>query len=358
MNEDISQHRPACEICGRPATKAELQRIDVTPGPLECLARNIPPPTYRQFAPGKVFYFCEDHQLEDVHNQPEDSSNQRATFFVRLTGRPGGKLFLFLWAAALLCASATAAPIKVVATGDSLTVGYGPFLQAALDARRPGRFEVSRVARGGTDAREYAGLIENPQCNCGLTDMVAEVLALDPDIIVFMLGTNDSSFVGGVGYYEELMPTFLDQFEASGAQVIIAAPPPILPTTPYYAFAEGNLAGQIDPLIRGWAIERSLPLVDLRAHDWTGLYHDSVHMTYPEGRRVMAGIFADRVVRAGRFYRRRARARIVFGWPEFSSASQSYQAVVVPEPAGLLLFGFSVPFATFIQRRRSWFESC
>jgi len=235
-------------------------------------------------------------------------------------------------AALLVAGEARAAPIKVVATGDSLTVGYGPFLQAALDARRPGRFEVSRVARGGTDAREYAGLIENPQCACGLTDMVAEVLAWDPDIIiVFMLGTNDSSFTGGVEYYEELMPTFLDQFEASGARVILAAPPPILTTTPYYAAAEARLAGEIDPLIRGWATERNLPLVDLRARDWTGLYHDSVHMTHPEGREIMAGIFAERVVRASRFHRRRARLLRITA-PALDSPRSAFRSPV-PEPA-------------------------
>jgi lysophospholipase L1-like esterase len=77
--------------------------------------------------------------------------------------------------------------LRVVALGDSFTQGYGVEedeawprrLEAALDARHPGRYEVMNLGVPGTNPRDHLGHLEDPG------------LAYQPDVVLVTVMGND-----------------------------------------------------------------------------------------------------------------------------------------------------------------------
>jgi len=218
-------------------------------------------------------------------------------------------------------------PTHVVATGDSHTVRYtrhGRFASALAERStfwRP--YTSDSFAVPGTDAAEYGGLVPNPQVTDELVDYTAETLALDPDIVVWMLGTNDA-FLGDQGFaaYQSLVPGFWRRYQAAGVTLIVGNPPPVLPLDDRLAAVERRLVEDYQPQLFGMAEDFDLPVVDLRQlitaqPDWQSLYAaDGYHLT-DAGYTLVAGWFADEVVRQTNIRRLRP--------------------VAVPEPPALLL---------------------
>src|SRR5262245_31173258 len=77
--------------------------------------------------------------------------------------------------------------VRVVALGDSFTQGYGVEedeawprrLEAVLDARRPGRYEVVNLGVPGTNPRDHLGHLRDPG------------LAYEPDVVLVTVMGND-----------------------------------------------------------------------------------------------------------------------------------------------------------------------
>jgi lysophospholipase L1-like esterase len=81
------------------------------------------------------------------------------------------------------------AEMSIVATGDSQTIEYYPYLEQAL-ADRGIVARTARVAASGLTAMRYAGAVAlegEPT-----VDYPAQVLDADPDLVLFLLGTNDA----------------------------------------------------------------------------------------------------------------------------------------------------------------------
>ena len=133
-----------------------------------------------------------------------------------------------------ICIAQGSSAFVVGATGDSLTNGYFGRVNPGIDT-------WYEVASGGTRARRYVGLAPDPYQNDEYHDFRDDVLSLSPDVIVFMLGTNDA--VQPDPWFDDEyvlhITGVLEDFANSGARVILATPIPI--TDPDYAEAEERL---------------------------------------------------------------------------------------------------------------------
>ncbi|MCC6729767.1 MAG: hypothetical protein IT208_10560 [Chthonomonadales bacterium] len=186
------------------------------------------------------------------------------------------------------CASAGAAPLRVVTVGDSITNGYTPYLAEGL----PGYRVIGRGASGAS-ARQWA-------------DTTLETaLADDPDVVCVLLGTNDAARAihspGQIAIYRAAMGEILERVAAArngrdrAPLTILGTVIPIVAPSPYAA-ATPMIADTIDPWLRAEADSRGILVVDLFADvealdDHMALYRDGVHLS-AEGYRWMAGEWA------------------------------------------------------------------
>ena len=162
-----------------------------------------------------------------------------------------------------------------VATGDSLTNGY--FQQIASDDT------WFMVASGGTTAMRYVGLQPDPNAGNVAHDFAADTLSHAPDVIVFLLGTNDAVHPESwfANTYAPLISDVFSRFQASGAKVVLVTPIPIIETG--YEDANQRLADLYNPWLRQQAADRGFFLLDLWSEiqalpDWELLYSDGFHL--------------------------------------------------------------------------------
>ncbi len=113
---------------------------------------------------------------------------------------------------ALLGAVLSTSPVfsgPVVVTGDSITVSYAPHVP-----------NFQSVSLGGLRAATYVG-----QTSASTTNYAQDVVDLNPETIVFMLGTNDSVPTNSTDYRFTLFKTHVDTafdlFEQSTASRVI-----------------------------------------------------------------------------------------------------------------------------------------
>lgn len=183
--------------------------------------------------------------------------------------------------ALLVCAAqpSLAAPLRVVATGDSQTKNYSPRLAAALAARGI-TADVSAVASGGATSATYTGQIADPHASPPVAhDFVADALASDPDIVLFMLGVNDAfqnrfdQFTADISSVFDRLATATNS-RGRRPKVIVATNIPVLdnPTDAKYAAADALLDSQFNPWLKSQALEHGFALLDLnrRIQNQTG----------------------------------------------------------------------------------------
>ena len=102
-------------------------------------------------------------------------------------------------------------PMTIVTTGGSMTRGYsywGDF-QGSCDAAGLNS-NVVMLATSGLNSSQYVGETLNSN-DTELRDYAGEVLAADPDVICFMLGTNDT--------YSDAIATLAKQYDRSSQWV-------------------------------------------------------------------------------------------------------------------------------------------
>lgn len=175
-------------------------------------------------------------------------------------------------AACLLCAPAYGAPIRVSTAGDSLSIGYtsGNRLGNALGDD----YEVRTANTGGMTAAYYAGGSGNLQW----------LLALDPDVAVIMLGTNDVlkrglNPSGYLGAYKTGMTTIFDALDAHDSDVVLLNLPPLTVDLA----GDAIIDSQINPWLAQQAASRGYTLGDVNSlitsqPNWQALYGDGIHM--------------------------------------------------------------------------------
>lgn len=203
--------------------------------------------------------------------------------------------WIILW-----CAAAPAlGQLRVVVTGDSHALNYAPGrLQTAL-AERQITATVFTVAQGGNNAQRFLGIQDSPPGSGVYVDYMGEALALDPDVLIFKLGTNDafrqiSDPLFYVTYFVPCVESVVLRarwaVNSRGRRplLFLVTPIPIIPnwpsSPPNSHIAADHLQALFAPLLRTAAVDAGLPLVDANLilptiADWTDFYHtDGIHM--------------------------------------------------------------------------------
>jgi lysophospholipase L1-like esterase len=154
---------------------------------------------------------------------------------------------------------------KVTCVGDSITYG----LYVGLTGTYPYQLKFKlgddyAVANYGVSGSTAGTGTNNPYTK---TASYKNALASKPDIVIIMLGTNDSKLSNWTAAhkarfkdtYKQLARDFLDL--PSAPQVYIATPVKVFYSTTY-GLRETTLAKEIRPMIREVAAELGLPLIE------------------------------------------------------------------------------------------------
>lgn len=195
-------------------------------------------------------------------------------------------------------------PLRILAIGDSLTVGYG-------DPSGGWRTEFATLAAAaGVEAHIDSYAVGGWGTTDVLPGLAAVLVATKPDLVVVAIGTNDAAG-GGVdvaGFevrYQRILGTILDASSALVAPAWMTYSQP--PASSVLSLGEGlrNDAIFRCELARGWLATPPAPrlagLVDLQPISPSLLAVDGIHLT-PAGYQVMG-----RQIYRG--------VRVAYGWP-------------------------------------------
>lgn len=182
-------------------------------------------------------------------------------------------------------------PLRTVFVGDSITAGVSPETTmpddtyswvpyAVDDERSPWELDATVAMFGMTLAQMALGF-------------ESQVLALEPEAVVIMGGTNDALQRLPVAESVEWLESMVTSAQDAGIQVWVVAPPPLDPAY------ERDLASLVEAEAE-LADEFDVPFVDVRAElrdsagNWApGLSIDGVHLSEKGARR-----FADAILTA------------------------------------------------------------
>lgn len=192
------------------------------------------------------------------------------------------------------------AQVKVFANGDSITFGVGASdggtrsYAPVLDDLLGPEFTVERDATGG------ATLLKRGQPSFFNTQGVANTVRANPDIIIVLLGTNDSK-PSNWAYRDEFVGDYLELVDTYRAMpgepdIYLCLPPPAaeLPND----IRGSVIANEVLPRILEVARQRNLRVVDLHTpflDSLTSLFPDGIHPN-DEGHRIVANRIRDAIV--------------------------------------------------------------
>lgn len=245
----------------------------------------------------------------------------------------------------LIAVAANAAPLRVVTTGDSITVGYGSSrLQGTFDQVGV-EVDVFSEATGGITSGQYVGESLDPSGE--YLDYTDLVLGHDPDAILFMLGTNDayqSFWESKKSYIEDyqnrlggpggVFDRFSQAVNSRGVHptIIVSSLIPTIRDSEQGLFANEQIQELLNPWIQSQAEIFGFHFLDLNTliqqqPDWESLYNDGIHLwaNDAQGYKWMAN--------------------------EWSDATLSTRPVAIPEPASLFLIAMGSGF--LLRRKRS-----
>lgn len=201
---------------------------------------------------------------------------------------------------ALAFAGSAQAQVRAYANGDSITFGVGASDGATrsyvpvLDDLLGPEFTVERDATGG------ATLLRRGQPSFFNTQGVANTVRANPDIILVLLGTNDSK-PSNWAYRDEFVGDYLglvDTYRAIPGEpdIYLCLPPPAaeLPND----IRGSVIANEVLPRILEVARQRNLRVIDLHTpflDSLSSLFPDGIHPN-DEGHRIMAARIRDAIV--------------------------------------------------------------
>ena len=202
-------------------------------------------------------------------------------------------------------------PVRVACVGDSITYGagikdrkndsypacLGRWLGSGYDVRNFGRSGATLLAKGDLP------YIKQPQ--------YTNALAFKPDIIVIILGTNDSKHPGTgnaatnnfannwqykadyVPDYEALITAFREANPA--AKIWVCCPPPSFPGR--WGISDETIRDEITPLVYQVAAQTNVKVINLYSalSGRKEMFPDTVHPN-PTGAKFMAGVIYKGII--------------------------------------------------------------
>ena len=187
--------------------------------------------------------------------------------------------------------------IKIACIGDSITYGAGVTLTRDKDAYpvKLGKMlgEKYTVFNYGISGKTLMSQTETPYRT---TDFFEESQELEPDIVLIMLGTNDSKAYNWIaGEYEKQLEEFVDLYKK------LPSSPQVYLMTCCAAFGANEndvvafhvdravIAEEVTPIIRRTAEKCNVPLIDIYSatKDHPEYFADGVHPN-AEGNEVIA----------------------------------------------------------------------
>ena len=186
---------------------------------------------------------------------------------------------------------------KVACVGDSITEGFGLAWQSktsypvVLDSILGTHYSVLNLGRSATTLRKKGDF---PYWSC---KEFSNVFAYRPDIIILMLGTNDtkSQNWNEESYavdYQALVDTF--KTIPSNPKIIVCLPVPVFQSK--WGINDSTITNWEIPLIKKLAVKNNLQVIDLY-HKMSGQdenFFDGIHPD-ENGAKIMAGIIADEI---------------------------------------------------------------
>lgn len=182
--------------------------------------------------------------------------------------------------------------IKVACIGDSITNGGGKnassFYPAQLDLLLGEDFRVLNCGESGATMQSDGNKPYWYQKD------LYNVFAYKPDIIVIMLGTNDSkTHIWNADSYERDYQLMIDTLKTldSKPQIYLCSPPPAYSSI--WSISDSTIQSGVIPIVKGIAKRNNLPIIDVYdgMNSMSHLFPDGIHPN-KKGKKIMAEIVA------------------------------------------------------------------
>ncbi len=208
-----------------------------------------------------------------------------ADYIFGITHNTTTKMKQFFYALAIsatiiLTSSCESGKIKIACVGDSITEGYGLACQSknsypvVLGQLLGSDYIVQNCGRSATTLQKQGDF---PYWIC---KEFSNTFALEPDIIVIKLGTNDTkphnwNAKRFTADYQALIDTFLTI--PSNPQIFVCTPAPVV--APQWGINDSTIVSSIIPILDSIARVNHLPIIDIHSGLANQLYNitDSVH---------------------------------------------------------------------------------
>ena len=217
---------------------------------------------------------------------------------------------IFLFAPRFLLADAPAQPVRVACVGDSITYGTG------LKDRKHESYPVwlGRWLGSGFDVRNFgrsgATMLHKGNLPYIKQEQYTNALAFKPDVVVIILGTNDSKHNGNTGldttnvsenwqYKADYVPDYkaliTDFRQANPAvKIWICCPPPAFPG--HWGISDQTIHDEVIPLVYQVAADTHVHVINLYSalSGQKDMFPDTVHPN-AAGAKFMAGVIYTNV---------------------------------------------------------------
>lgn len=205
------------------------------------------------------------------------------------------KLFYLLGIAVLACSCNN--PVKVACIGDSITNGGGrnhltAFYPVQLGQILGEKYQVLNCGESGSTM-----LKESNKSYWSQKDL-PNVFVFQPDVIVIMLGTNDSKTLNwNADNYRKDYQALIDTLKTmkSDPGIFLCTPPPAYSSA--WTINDTVITEEIIPIVKSLAAENNLGFIDVYEgmSGVSELFPDGIHPD-AEGKKLMAGIVAGKLL--------------------------------------------------------------
>lgn len=187
--------------------------------------------------------------------------------------------------------------IRVVCLGDSITNGGGEgaeaFYPTQLDKLLGDEYEVLNCGESG------ATMLKESNKPFWKQKDLPNIFVYQPDIVVILLGTNDSKgFNWNAKRYEEDYQAMIDTLQSipSHPELYLCLPPPAYKSA--WEISDSTIQTGVIPIVKRLAEKNDLSVIDFNSEmtGMPGLFPDGIHPN-EEGKSLMAEIVAKELLK-------------------------------------------------------------